>query len=93
MALAKLKGGYVGRAQCAVHFLIYFNMRAITLLVGLVILAISVYSLNVDEFSDQNVFERELVTDEIKVKSILAEHDKPSKNIGEKNLKALHWLT
>jgi hypothetical protein len=61
-------------------------MRTITLVIGLVILAISVYSLNVDEFSDQNVFERELVQ-EVTAKSILSEHDKPSNKIGEKNFK------
>lgn len=61
-------------------------MRATTLLVGLVILAIGVYSLEI-EYSEQTVHERELVSDQVTVKSIIREHDKPSQNIGEKNFK------
>lgn len=63
-------------------------MRTI-LSIALVILAVGVYSLKVDEFSDQTVFERELVAQEVTAKSIVAEHDKPSNKIGDKNFKGI----
>ncbi len=60
-------------------------MRTRKLLFVLAILAIGTYSLNIDDFSEQNVFERELVTEQMSAKSILEHHDKPSNNVAEKN--------
>jgi len=59
-------------------------MKTRKLLLVFAILTVGTYSLSVDDFSEQNVFERELVTEQVTAKSILEHHDKPSKNTAEK---------